>query len=248
MPPRRCVVSLATANRGYDTAYLRLEQSLRAVAFGGEFFGWPPGSFPPRCPSHDDVPFAFKPACLAQARAHGFETALWLDATCVAVKGLETLFDIIEAQSYLLFSNGRKRVGEWASDAALARLGVTRDEAMDIREINAAAIGLSLTAAPGAEFLDRWVAEAHHGEAFRGSAGKCDERGTYDMKWNRGAMASTDPRVRGHRHDQTVAGILAHQLGMSLSERGLETTRLEVPSKPDTVILKRRDTWPEAAR
>jgi 5-methylcytosine-specific restriction endonuclease McrA len=60
------------------------------------------------------------------------------------------------------------------------------------------------------------------------------------VKWNRGARVSSDPRVRGHRHDQTVAGVLAAQLGMRLSSEGLWVSsgaRRTMPIDPKTRIV-----------
>jgi 5-methylcytosine-specific restriction endonuclease McrA len=51
---------------------------------------------------------------------------------------------------------------------------------------------------------------------------------------------SSDPRVRGHRHDQTVAGVLAAQLGMRLSSEGLwvsSVARRTMPIDPKTRIV-----------
>jgi hypothetical protein len=60
------------------------------------------------------------------------------------------------------------------------------------------------------------------------------------VKWNLGARVSPDPRVRGHRHDQTVDGVLAAQLGMRLSSEGLwvsSIARRTMPIDPKTRIV-----------
>jgi hypothetical protein len=139
------------------------------------------------------------------------------------VRRLKPLFEQIEAQGYLLFQNGDRRVGEWASDAALARLGLSRDEAMTIPEVNASALGLDLRHPLAQAFLERWHEEARHGLAFRGVEEPVRTEAEYEaVKWNKAHRVSTDARVRGHRHDQSVAGILAHRLGMALAPRGLQ--------------------------
>src|SRR5438093_1444135 len=43
--------------------------------------------------------------------------------------------------------------------------------------------------------------------------------------------------VRGHRHDQTVAGLLAHELGMELTTGGLEVWHPDAPIKDDTGVV-----------
>lgn len=239
--PRHCVVSLATADKFYPEYLDRLERSLEQVGFDGEFMPWRPGSFPVDCPAHMDVAFAFKPYCLAEAREHGGKLLLWLDSSCVAVRPLEPIFDQIERDGYILFRNGRHRVGEWASDEALGALGLSRDQAMEMPEVNAAVIGLNTSSPVSNLFLERWRRAAQEGLAFRGVSDQLRDRKDYQaVKWNRGARVSSDPRVRGHRHDQTVAGVLAAQLGMRLSSEGLwvsSVARRTVPIDPKTRIV-----------
>jgi hypothetical protein len=222
MPAAPAVISLATRARLFPEALARLRQSLDRAGFSGEIFCWSPGNFPAGCPSHEEVPFAFKPFCFREAEARGAGVVLWLDSACVVVRDLAPIFAAIEERGYVLFRNRDYLLGEWASDEALHLLGLERDAAMRISEVNAAAIGLNLRHPVGREFLERWHALAADGVVFRGTREPLPtERDRQDVKWNRGSRVSRDPRVRGHRHDQTAAGILAHRLGMHLSPSGV---------------------------
>jgi hypothetical protein len=225
----RCIVSLATDHGSYPLggAYPlileRLGQSLRQVGFSGEFRAWPPGNFPSGCPPHLDVPFAFKPFCIADARAHGRSAVLWLDSSCVVIRSLDPIFEAIETNGYVLFKNGTYNVGEWASDLALSEFGLTRERALTLPEVSAGAIGLSFNRRIGVEFFEAWFEAANKATAFRGTDERLASWADYeDVKWNRSGRASSDPRVHGHRHDQTVAGILADRFGMELTLDGLE--------------------------
>ena len=225
----RCVVSLATDRESYPLggAYplvlSRLGRSLRQVGFSGEFRSWAPGDFPPGCPPHLDVPFAFKPFCVAEARARGAQAVLWLDSSCLVVRSLDPIFEAIETNGYVLFRNGTYRVGEWASDLALSEFGLTRERALTLPEVCGGAIGLSFNHRIGVEFFEAWLEAAHKATAFRGTHERPASWTDFeDMKWNRSGRASSDPRVHGHRHDQTVAGILADRFGMELTLDGLE--------------------------
>lgn len=239
MSARRCVVSLASEGDRYAEGLRRLERSLGETRFTGSLLCWRDGEFPAGCPPHRRVPFAFKPYCLAEAERQGFDPVLWLDSSCVVLRSLDPVFQQIEREGHLIFQNGSYSVGEWASDRALEVLGLSRQQAMDIPEVNAAAIGLSLRHGPAVEFLERWL-EAAEGEiAFRGVEEELATVADYQaVKWNRDGRVSTDSRVRGHRHDQTVAGVLAHRLGLRLTTEGLQVAgRPSRPIRRGTVIL-----------
>jgi hypothetical protein len=201
---------------------------------------WTPGRFPAGCPDHLDVPFAFKPHCFVEARRAGLESVLWMDASCVAIRPLEPLFDVLERTGYLLFRNANHVVGSWASDEALEALGVSREETMAMPEVNAAALGLSMNDPLALTFLNGWFEAARAVVPFRGTRETLETWDDYAAtKWNRDGSISAEPRVRGHRHDQTVAGVLAHRLGMKLTTEGLQAysrtqkTRL----RPTTAIV-----------
>ena len=207
-----------------------MRKSVERVGFRGEFLAWPPGSFPDGCPAHLDVPFAFKPFCFAEAAARGMGTVLWLDASCIAIRSLEPIFERIEEHGHLLFRHSSLVLGEWAGDDALEELGLPREKALALPEVNAAAVGLKLTHPRAMAFLDEWRAAAGKGLAFRGTRQPVQGWDDYRaVKWNQSGRVSADNRVRGHRHDQTVAGVLAHRLGMELTGEGLEAYRRKTP-------------------
>jgi hypothetical protein len=239
----RCVVSLATATRLFPTALERLGASLERVGFEDAFVPWRPGSFPEGCPAHADVPFAFKPFCVAAAGEAGHGLVLWCDAACVAIRSLEPLFAAIERDGYLLFRNGEHILGEWCADETLRAFGRSRAEALALPEVNAAVLGLDLRSEIGREFLARWLTSARDGVAFRGTAAPfADAEDASDVRHNRNGRASADPRVRGHRHDQSVAGLLAAELGMTLRPNGLQPySRTRRAIAPTTRIVIDRD-------
>jgi len=224
MESSRCIISLATRDKCYSDALGRLRASVIRSGFSGELMFWPPGRFPDGCPPHLDVPFAFKPYAFREALSCGKELVLWLDSACVVVRKLDSLFKAIAEQGYVLFGNQNYTVGEWASDAALKRFDLSRERAMSIREVNAAAVGLNMGNPTALEFLAQWYEAAREGLAFRGVPEALGGPEDYAaVKGNRGNKVSADPRVRGHRHDQTVAGLLAHRLGMKLTASGIQT-------------------------
>ncbi|MBP1687535.1 MAG: hypothetical protein H6Q33_3678 [Deltaproteobacteria bacterium] len=219
-----CIISVATRHKRYPEALVRLRESVLRSGFTGEFLCWPPGVLPDGCPPHLDTPFAFKPYGFHEACRRGKDLVLWLDASCVVVRKLDRLFQTIADEGHVLFRNGDFALGEWASDQALGHFEVSREHAMSMHEVNAAALGLNMKNQTAVDFLEQWYRAAKQGLPFRGVR---DALGTWEdyaaIKWNRGNKVSADPRVRGHRHDQTVAGLLAHKLGMKLTTHGLQT-------------------------
>jgi hypothetical protein len=248
-PRRRGIISLATARRSYPQQLSRMQASVGRVGFGGQLMCWPPGRFPAGCPDQLDVPFAFKPFCFAEAGSRGLVSVLWLDASCVAIRPLEPLFEAIEERGYLIFRHPGKVVGTWASDEALSALGVPREQAMAIPEANAAAIGLKLDHPVAARFLRDWLHLARDGVAFRGTREQLLTWDDYtDVKENRSGRISADPRVRGHRHDQTVVGVLAHRLGIELTTEGMDSysrdTRIRLVRPTTAIVHDRRCRGP----
>jgi hypothetical protein len=238
---RRVVLSLATGGP-YARQLDRLAASLSASGYTGDVRFWRAGELPPECPPHAVTPFAFKPFAFAAVQREGEALALWLDASAVVVRPLDELFAEIARQGYVLFANGRRVVGEWSSDEALAALGISRGAAFAMPEINAAAVGLSVRHPAAQAFLARWLDAAREGTTFRGQRRPFSSARDYvGMKWNHGGRASTDPRVRGHRHDQTVAGVLAHESGLCLTSAWIESASSGPPPRPDTIIVIDRD-------
>jgi hypothetical protein len=191
------------------------------------------------------VPFAFKAFCLEETRRRGHGAALWVDANAVVVGSLDPLFEQIDEHGYVLFANRNYRLGEWASDDALAAVGLTREAALLLREVNAAALGLRFSHPVARQFLDDWLTEARKATVFRGTAGKYEAKRDFQaLKWNAEGRASPDPRVRGHRFDQTAAGIVAHRHGMRLTPSGLESASRLRSVRPETAIVKWRRREP----
>lgn len=225
----RAVVTFASEEFAGRAA--RMVDSVHHVGFDGDVITFGP-EYPEGWPTNREVPFAFKPRAVAEAVRRGARSVLWLDASCLAVRPLTDLFGAVDDRGYVLFRNGSRMLGEWAGDATLEWFGVYREDAMAIPEVNAAALGLNVDHPVGAEFLRRWVAAADAGTPFRGRTAPMLRAADYpDVKWNRNGAVSADRRVRGHRHDQTVAGLIAHDLGLELIGRALRPARLvEVPA------------------
>jgi len=240
---KRCVISLGTGKKTFTDCLKRLEESLRRVGFEGDFLCWS-DELPPGAPSHFEAPFGFKPFCFMEAGKLGYEQALWMDSALVAIRPLEPSFKILEEKGYLIFANNYgAMMGEWSSDEALRLNNITREEALKIPEVPCSAIGLNLQNPLANKFLEMWHQKAIDGITFRGVKEKITNwEDYYDIAWNKTGRVSKDTRVRGHRHDQPAAGIIAHQLGMTPFADGLRDIHFKGTSiDKNTVILHHRE-------
>lgn len=206
----RCIVNAAiggyhgTPGNYYPTGQKRLVRTLRTAGmFDGELSLWT-DAYPPGCPPHNEVPYAFKPAAMREA-AKNARTLLWLDAVMVALRPVADVMREIEKRGYLLWYHppGEWTVGMHTSDACLAHYGISRGAAFDIQMLCSAVFGYSLDHPLGRQLHDMFI-----------DAPPVALRGAWH---NRNNVVSNDRRVQGHRHDQSVLSILAHKLGLKPS-------------------------------
>ena len=179
------------AQRLYETLEERRENATRLF--------WS-DQLPPGSPEHAAAPYAFKPYAFKHARQLGFDQALWLDASCWAIRPLDTIWGLLDEHGCYFEPDGHM-VGEWISDDALRLLGLSRDETMEMPLIEGKCIGLDLQDAGVGAFLDEWLRLADTG-GFHG--GWSNDEG----------QVSPDPRCRGHRHDIACASPLVDSFGL----------------------------------
>lgn len=208
---KKCIINFA------DNSYLkgqeRLKTSLGKIVFDGDLLFWT-SKLPPNSPLHDDAPWAFKVFAFAEAKRQGYELVLWIDSNGIAIRPLEKIFKKIERQGYYLWSRHSATIGEWSSDKVLSSFGLTRDQAFGIPEINAFCLGLNFKNKQANLFFERWLERAKDGFSFRGIS---KEYPLAMSNTNKDYAVSLDKRVKGHRHDQTIASIIAWQLKLKTS-------------------------------
>lgn len=157
---------------------------------------------------YDYTAYCAKPFALAAAMMSGADIAILVDAAFFAVRDIAPLIDHIARNGYYLCKNGYK-VGEWCSDRAVPRLGMTREKLMVMEEASSYCVGLNFADGRCVELLHRWCGFASDRATFPGPHTSALQDGR-----NRGHVAD-DPRVRGHRHDQTALSVIANLMGMT---------------------------------
>jgi hypothetical protein len=242
-PYKRCVISLGIGKKIYKDCLLRLEESLYRVGFDGDFIYWN-DYFPEGCSEHFDAPFGFKPFCFYEARNLGYRQILWIDSPCVAIRSLQPVFESMKENGYILFNNNYSQtMGQWSSDEALATNAISREEALLIPEIPCSVLGLDVQDPRAQQFLEQWHQIMSDGVTAKGTKDKIRDWEDYQsIAWNRNNRISSDIRVKGHRHDQTAAGIVAHRLGMQPYSDYLKDIHYQAkPVKRNTIILHHRE-------
>jgi hypothetical protein len=211
MTDMKMVVSFADGASYYAKAMMRLEQSLRQVGFGGEFERFKGindyshiGS-PFHKGSPDAVPYAFKAYSIKKAMEDGADLILWCDSVVYATKSIHPIFQYIKNNGYLFFNNIGYTIGDYTSDACLRQWGMSRKEAFESPMLMACVLGFDVHHWRAKEFLNKYIAAASDGFSYPGDW------------YNNNLQVSNDLRVKGHRHDQSVASILVKQMGLEVT-------------------------------
>lgn len=195
----KCIINYVTKNRikGQE----RLAHSLKELKFDGDFLPFNNSNL--NCPKHLDVPYAFKPYSMMEARKIGYKQIVWVDASFWAIKPLDYLFKCLRTYGNV-FQNSSYKLGMWCSDKALEKFNITREKAFEITLYSAGLTGIDLNFPNSIHFLDKWFEYANDGVSFQGS-------------WkNKNLCVSKDKRVKGHRHDMSVASFIAYDLKMKI--------------------------------
>jgi len=222
---KKTVISFADGVGNYIKSMNRLRQSLIDTGFDGDFNGYSDyahiGS-----PQHKEVPYAFKPYSINKAIENEYDLILWCDSPIYAIKDIDPVFKHINENGYLFFNNIGFSVGDYTSDACLDFFEINRDEAFNIPMIMACCMGFNMNRNESIEFLNRY------NNAIQ----------VYSGAWtNTNQEVSLDMRCHGHRHDQSVASIIIHQMGLDVLN-GDETFFMyhehrKIMKKSDSVCL-----------
>ncbi len=212
----RTVVNVATCR--YVKGQERLTASL--ARDGENYCVWNDRTgLPLGCPSHQDVPYAFKAFALRQAADTGSTTLLWADASILSIQPLDELWQKIERDGYWIANNGYTNY-EWTADSAYPdlfpevwleerdgrepHLEHARAINREIPHVVATAFGISLKHPVGSMLLHEYLRLAKT-KAFCGP-------------WaNDQSSPCGPPDVRGHRHDQTALSVIAWRMGCKLT-------------------------------
>ena len=150
---------------------------------------------------HLEVPYQFKVYAIQKVREMGYDIVLYCDASLYAIREVMPVINHIIEKGYLMEYCGFS-AGQFSTDLCLNDFNLTRNEAMSIPLHSAGFTGLNFQNELATKFFDKWFQSAKEEITFKGD-------------WNNNSkQCSQDERCLGHRHDQTTASIIAHQLEM----------------------------------
>lgn len=154
--------------------------------------------------SHSEYPYAFKPNAIHTVQKMGYNVILWLDSPLYPVKNFDSLIDKIISDGILLVNNIGWQIGDHTSDICLDHFGMSRDESFTHPMVMACILGFDLRDDKIRNIFDTYLGFAH--------------TNAYQGDWhNNNQQVSKDPRVRGHRHDQSVISCIAAKRGIQLT-------------------------------
>lgn len=210
----KCIINYADGV--HVISQQRLKKTIENITNGEYDILFWTNELPPECPSFEDSPYAFKVFAFLYAKSLGYKKVLWVDASNVLVRNPKKIFRIMDKQGYFLFGNNISTVDKWVSDYTLKKINLKRNSAKKIVELHAHIIGLNFENQVARDFLQKWKELALDGISFRGLPKDIPLKFSYN---NENACLSLDPKVKGHRHDQTLASIIAYEKKMKISSR-----------------------------
>jgi hypothetical protein len=216
----RAAIVTAAIGGWYARGLARLTESLHRQGFETDnLLAWV-NTLPDTKGHQLQCPYEVKPFAMLAAKEAGYDVAVWVDCSCFAIRDPAPMFRHIAAVGHFLNSNGFK-MGNWASDAALQTVGMSRAESFTVEEATTMCVGLSFTHPKGIAFLDGWIDHARKGVFVGPHANETNLETVKAKGFPRRTVGpiSDHPDVWGHRHDQTSASILCHRMAMPLTPR-----------------------------
>jgi hypothetical protein len=201
-------VVINVSTTAYAKGQERLEESIKRSCGDTVKLVFYRNVMPPGSPTHTENPYAFKPYAFIDAVKRGHTKIFWCDASCVVIRG--DLSPMFRHGYYL--QNDGWKVSQWVNQSCLDYFGLTRAECEKITMFVAGCFTLDMSLEICQKFLAEWKKAADSG-AFKGS-------------W------------KDHRHDMTCGSIIAHRLGMKLSEDGFIVSGPYTGKEPQHVLVK----------
>ncbi|MCE3278011.1 MAG: hypothetical protein K0S44_202 [Bacteroidetes bacterium] len=217
MNSKTVILNFANNVGRYAQMQKRLIQALDKVGYKGDLgFFQHEEHIHHNCPYHKSedpqhhqegkvVPYAFKAWAINEAVKKGYETIIWMDSAVYPSRDITPFIDHINQHGYIFFDNIGYSVGDYTSDACLNKHGWSREKAFGAKMIMACLMGFNTKSLDAKKFIHQYFEAAKDGISYQGS-------------WNNAnGEVSEDMRVKGHRHDQSVASMIIHDMKLTIT-------------------------------
>lgn len=203
MELNKCKPVIISAGIGgwYAKGVERLEKSLNYHGWAGDVITWKDID-PPASRAHYEYPYYFKIAAFEWALYRQYTHILWVDASFWAIQNPMPLFDFINNNGFYLFRSGYS-MAQSINDAALEKLGLSRDELVDSPEYASGCVGLNFNNPNARHLYTHWKSYMDDGLS-RGSRNHDNQ--------------SLDQRFLFHRQDQSALALAMYKLNLSINE------------------------------
>lgn len=199
-----CIVSLGVGKEYYK-GIERLRQMIKKLNISCDYFGYT--EYPENIPSHEENMYAFKYHLIKQKFAEGYKRIMWLDASVVPTNNLDSIWSHIDKYSYMIYEIEHD-LGHYTSDKCLDYFNIKRKKvAYNIKSCAGGLVG----------FKNDEIGNKIINEMYRLSKETDIFIGSYT---NENMQVSTNKKVKGHRHDQSVLTLLLYKLALNIRLHG----------------------------
>lgn len=180
-----CIITLGIGKR-YERGVDRLESLVYSLKVGADFYGYK--KYPDGIPTHEEIPYGFKYFLIKQKLDEGYKRVLWLDSSVLITDNLDWLWE-----KDIMIINNTHDLGRYSSDKCLEYFKMNRKTAYNIISILG---GLIMFEKKYYYLINKMCELAKSKITFEGSHSNINNE------------VSTNSKVKGHRHDQSVLTIL----------------------------------------
>lgn len=118
--------SYADSDRYFKYAE-RLKESLNQVNFTGDFYLFTEQNLD--FPSHELVPYAFKPYAIKKVKDMGYDIVIWADSSIIAFKELNNFIEFVNKTGFVFFDNIGYSIADFTNKTCLDKMNFTNEEA-----------------------------------------------------------------------------------------------------------------------
>lgn len=153
----RAIITFASFNKNYPRGLERLNNLIKNSSYKGHLIsrlgGWPNINSGELKYAH--IPYSFKVCFFNEVANIGYKKILWIDASVVPIVNLNSVFDQIEHDGYIVLDNWHN-IGPYDNELSLNEYEISMDDAMSIRSCEVSVVGFDLSSKLGTLLFEDW--------------------------------------------------------------------------------------------